>query len=86
MDPEKSFNSQSCEGIYRKKRAMRGGGDGGSNDWTNSVGDMEARPVMMLTGLEMATGSGRTKITAVVRNWLLSWEQEIEQSAMPLPP
>jgi len=36
--------------------------------------------------MEMATGSGSTKITAVVSNGLLSWEQDIEQLVRPIPP
>jgi len=86
MDPGKSFDSQNCEGIYKENRAIRGGGEGGSNDCANSVGDTEAGPAMTLAGTEMATGSGSTKITVVVRNELLSSEQDIEQLVRPIPP
>ena len=40
---------------------------------------------MARAGCKMATGAGSIKITAVVRNGL-SWEQDIEQLAMALPP
>jgi len=41
---------------------------------------------MARAGCKMATGAGSIKITAVVRNGPLSWEQDIEQLAMALPP
>src|SRR5262249_34039469 len=84
--PGNSFNSQNCQGIYRKNRAIRGGGESGSNDRMDSVCDKVAGPPVELYGREMVTGSGSTKITAVVRSGPLSWEQDIEQLTMALPP
>jgi hypothetical protein len=64
---------------------MRGGGESGSNDWRNSVGAQLEDLALTLAGWEMATGSGNTNITAVVREGLLWWQQDIEQLATPLP-
>jgi hypothetical protein len=40
---------------------------------------------MAWAGWETAAGPGSTKITPVVREEALSWEQEIAQSMIPLP-
>jgi hypothetical protein len=46
---------------------MRGGGDGGANDCTNSVAAKLLGAVVALEGRQMVAGSGITKIAGVAR-------------------
>ena len=71
---------------YREKKTTRGGGESGSNDWTNSVAAKLKGAAMAWAGWEMIAASGSRKITADVREGLLSWQQDIEQLAKALPP
>jgi hypothetical protein len=65
---------------------MRGGGESGSYDGTNAVGAKLIGAAKVRAGPQMAADSGKTKITAVVTERLLSWPQVIEQLATPLSP
>jgi|HubBroStandDraft_6_1064221.scaffolds.fasta_scaffold4570736_1 hypothetical protein len=85
MDPER-VSIQKKERNYSEKSDVRGGGESGSYDRKKAVGAKLVGAAKARAGSQMAAESGRTKITAVVTEGLLSWPQVIEQLTMPLLP
>jgi hypothetical protein len=62
---------------------VRGGGEGGSKDCTNAIGAKLTGDARAAAGWETIAVGGSRKITAVVREEPLSWQQDIEQAMKP---
>jgi hypothetical protein len=69
-----------------EKMEVRGGGESGSNDCRNSVAVSFGVTPIFASDTWSKAGSGMTKITAVANDGVASWQQDIEQSAIPLGP
>jgi hypothetical protein len=68
---------------YREAGEVRGGGEGGPNEETNSLAVISEVTAVGSAGWEMVAGSGSTKITAAVRAETLSWQQDMEHGIAP---
>src|ERR1700757_2245354 len=65
-------------------KEFRGGGEGGSNDGTNSMAAKFCTPAVSSAGMEMAAGLGSMNIIADVNAGAVSWQQDIEQLVRPV--
>jgi hypothetical protein len=85
MDPERVSIYKEWRN-YTEKSGVRGGGEGGSKACTNAIGAKFTGEARAAAGWDKMVVVGSRKITAGVREELLSWQQDIEQAMAPLLP
>src|SRR5208283_3656499 len=84
LGPGTCSNPREDAGDYREKGEVRGGGEGGAINCEDSVGAKFPPAIVASQGWSIVVGSGITKIAGVVRLWILSSQQAIEQLAIPV--
>jgi hypothetical protein len=84
LDPDKSYSK--WRGIYEANREVRGGGEGGLNDCTNSGGVCGKAEFGVTVGSATKSGCGKTKVIAVVTECVfsLSGQHEMEHCINPV--